>query len=156
MSGIFFQTKHFSFEFFHDFLFRCLSARWFLTIVARNQLFIATVLESRHGADSEDASSSSMASQHIGPSRFYIEEIQDTLDHLQSGGVENLANTWINANKRPEVTMAIFSPSLQKSHLYSIVSLILDIIVHNATRSITNIVNVKHSNIECFARSITR
>lgn len=78
-----------------------MSGRWFLTIVARNQLYIAAILEARHNnIDSEDAAS---ASQYIGPARFYIEELQDTLDHLQTGGVENLANTWINANKRPEV-----------------------------------------------------
>lgn len=78
------------------------SSRWFLTIVARNQLFMAVILESRH-MESEGASSSSTSVEYIGPSRFYIEEIQDTLDHLQTGGVENLANTWLSANKRPEV-----------------------------------------------------
>lgn len=79
------------------------SARWFLTIVARNQLFMAVILEARHKIDPEEPSSSSSASGFVGPSRFYIDEIQDTLDHLQSGGIENLASTWLNANKRPEV-----------------------------------------------------
>lgn len=79
-------------------------SRWFLTIVARQQLFLAVILESRHHRIDIDApSSSSSAYGFIGPSRFYIEEIQDTLDHLQSSGIDNLANTWINANKMPEV-----------------------------------------------------
>lgn len=78
-------------------------SRWFLTIVARNQLFMAVILESRHRTNPDEPSSSANASCHIAPSRFYIEEIQDTLDHLQSGGIENLASTWLNANKRPEV-----------------------------------------------------
>lgn len=78
-------------------------SRWFLTIVARNQLLLAVILESRHRANLNEPSSSSSSYGFIGPSRFYIEEIQDTLDHLLSCGIENLANTWLNANKRPEV-----------------------------------------------------
>lgn len=78
-------------------------SRWFLTIVARNQLFMAVILESRHRIDPDQPSSSAKSSDLIGPSRFYIEEIQDTLEHLQSGGIENLAATWLISNKRPEV-----------------------------------------------------
>lgn len=78
-------------------------SRWFLTIVARNQLFMAVILESRHKLDPDEPSSSANASGYVGPSRFYIDEIQDTLDHLHANGIENLANTWLNANKRPEV-----------------------------------------------------
>lgn len=79
------------------------SSRWFLTIVARGQLCMAVILESRY-LDPEGISSST-TSDYIGPSRFYIEEIQDTLDHLQIDGVENLANMWLNANKRPETLL---------------------------------------------------
>lgn len=63
---------------------------------------MAVILESRHSIDNNEASSSAV-NHHTDPSRFYIDEIQDTLDHLQTGGVENLATTWLNANKRPEV-----------------------------------------------------
>lgn len=84
------------------------SSRWFLTIIARNQLFMAVILESRHKIDVEEPTSSAKSSDNITPSRFYIEEIQDTLDHLQSGGIENLANTWLYANKRPEVYSSLF------------------------------------------------
>lgn len=94
-----------------EFIFICLhvdsfpKGRWFLTIVARNQMFMAVILESRHLLnDTTNASgSSAMDTEFIGPSSFYIEEIQDTLDHLRTGGVENLAGTWLNCNKRPEV-----------------------------------------------------
>lgn len=79
------------------------SSRWFLTIVARGQLCMAVILESRY-LDPEGISSTT-TSDYIGPSRFYIEEIQDTLDHLQMDGVENLANMWLNANKRPETLL---------------------------------------------------
>lgn len=84
-------------------------SRWFLTIVARNHMFMAVILESRHKIDIEEPSSSAANSTgHIEPSRFYIEEIQDTIDHLQSLGIENLANAWLNANKRPEVCVNIW------------------------------------------------
>lgn len=44
----------------------------------------------------------------ITPSPFYIEEIQDTLEHLKIGGIENLANAWVNCNKRPQVNHCYF------------------------------------------------
>lgn len=69
---------------------------------------MAVILESRHSIDANEPSSSTI-NNRIGPSRFYIDEIQDTLDHLQSGGVENLAMTWLNANKRPEVSKIFYS-----------------------------------------------
>lgn len=94
---------------------RSLSSQWFLTIVAKNQLFLAVILESRHSIDNNEASSLA-ANNHTGPSRFYIDEIQDTLDHLQTGGVENLATTWLNANKRPEVLRCILV-ALIESHI---------------------------------------
>lgn len=83
-------------------------SRWFLTIVARNQLILAVILESRHRRDSDEPTSSSTVSNVIGPSRFYIDEIQDTLDHLHSMGIENLTSTSIYANKRPEVYLFIY------------------------------------------------
>lgn len=84
-------------------------SRWFLSIVGRNQLFAAVIVESRHKINPDEPSSSSAnVSGYIGPSRFYIDEIQDTLDHLQANGIENLANTWLNANKRPEVCFFLY------------------------------------------------
>lgn len=92
-------------------------SRWFLTIVARNQLFMAVILESRHRIDPDEPSSSANASGYVGPSRFYIDEIQDTLDHLHANGIENLANTWLNANKRPEVRSLMISIEIELQKL---------------------------------------
>lgn len=66
---------------------------------------MAVILESRHktSTTAQPYTASAVDDEVIGPSTFYIEEITDTLDHLRSGGVENLANTWLNCNKRPEV-----------------------------------------------------
>lgn len=67
--------------------------RWFLNIVGRGTLFLAVVLESRY---------TDQKFQYITPSPFYVEEIQDTVEHLRTGGIENLAGTWIGLNKRPQ------------------------------------------------------
>ncbi|GAB0097160.1 Protein inturned [Sergentomyia squamirostris] len=72
------------------------TGRWFLSVIARGQMAIAVLLESRY------VDSSQMTSQFIPPSAFYIEEIQDTLEHLRSGGIESLAATWITSNRRPQ------------------------------------------------------
>lgn len=87
------------------FIFRFPKGRWFLTIIARNQMLLAVILESRHLNNTTSSTSNldSIETEIITPSPFYIEEIQDTLDHLRTGGIENLANTWINCNKRPQV-----------------------------------------------------
>lgn len=59
-------------------------------------MMLAVLLESRHDNSSDEQF-------FISPSPFYIEEIQDTLEHLRTGGIENLASTWVNSNKRPQV-----------------------------------------------------
>ncbi|XP_055694691.1 protein inturned [Lutzomyia longipalpis] len=71
------------------------TGRWFLNIIARGQMAIAVILELRY----VDAN---QTTQFIPPSPFYVEEIQDTLEHLRTGGVETLANTWIASNRRPQ------------------------------------------------------
>lgn len=63
---------------------------------ARYHTLLAVILESRQMLSSDEQLC-------ITPSPFYIEEIQDTLEHLRTGGVENLAVTWINSNKRPQI-----------------------------------------------------
>lgn len=86
---------------------------------------MVVILESRHTSTTatQPFSMSGVDDEVIGPSTFYIEEITDTLDHLRSGGVENLANTWLQCNKRPEVnakytththTQHPHSPSFEK------------------------------------------
>lgn len=74
--------------------------RWFLALVARSHMVLAVVLESRHVEGTLLGSSERLC---ITPSPFYIEEIQDTFEHLKSGGIENLASTWIQSGKRPQV-----------------------------------------------------
>lgn len=71
---------------------------------------IAVILESRHTTNAASqtllplsATPATVDDEVVGPSTFYIEEITDTLDHLRGGGVENIANTWLQCNKRPEV-----------------------------------------------------
>lgn len=63
---------------------------------ARYHTLLAVILESRQTLPGDEQLC-------ITPSPFYIEEIQDTLEHLRTGGVENLATTWINCNKRPQI-----------------------------------------------------
>lgn len=70
--------------------------RWFLAVCARYHTLLAVILESRQMTSGDEQLC-------ITPSPFYIEEIQDTLEHLRTGGVENLAVTWISSNKRPQV-----------------------------------------------------
>lgn len=68
-----------------------------MAIIAYNQLLLAVVLESRNLSEPHQRI------EPVFPSPFYIEEIQDTLAHLQSSGLEPLLNTWIACNKRPQV-----------------------------------------------------
>lgn len=75
-------------------------SRWHLALVAYNQIMLAVVLESRHLNEQQQQ----QQQQVVYPSPFYIEEIQDTLAHLQSSGLEQLLNTWIVCNKRPQVS----------------------------------------------------
>lgn len=70
------------------------AGRWYLAVIARNQMLMAVVLEHRD--------LSVKPTEYIGPSPFYIEEIQDTLEHLKEGGIEVLARTWVTHNKRPQ------------------------------------------------------
>lgn len=72
------------------------NGRWFLAVCARHHMLLAVILESRQGLSGEEQLC-------ITPSPFYIEEIQDTIEHLRTGGVENLASMWINCNKRPQI-----------------------------------------------------
>lgn len=67
-----------------------------MAVCARYHTLLAVILESRQMLSGDEQLC-------ITPSPFYIEEIQDTLEHLRSGGVENLAVTWIGSNKRPQV-----------------------------------------------------
>lgn len=71
--------------------------RWFLALIAKSQMLLAVILESRI-----DGSNTKEEDLIIRPSPFYIEEIQETLEHLKTGGIESLANSWASYNKRPQ------------------------------------------------------
>lgn len=87
-------------DFFNFSFDRIPKGRWFLAVIARSHMLLAVILESRH-----DNTTGSDVRSNITPSPFYIEEIQDTFEHLKTGGIENLASTWIQSNKRPQVNI---------------------------------------------------
>lgn len=80
--------------------------RWFLSIVAKGHLLLAVLLESRY---------TDQKYQYINPAPFYVEEIQDTVEHLRVGGVESLTATWLSANKRPRCALKDTSDVAQMS-----------------------------------------
>lgn len=75
------------------------TGRYFLTVCTRNHLSLAVILKI---FDAPDMAPDAV----VGPSLFYIEEIQETLDHLVQCGIESLAMFWSISNKRPEVLEA--------------------------------------------------
>lgn len=81
---------------FNRIIRRIPKGRWFLAVCARYHTLLAVILESRQMLSGDEQLC-------ITPAPFYIEEIQDTLEHLRTGGIENLAATWINSNKRPQI-----------------------------------------------------
>ncbi|XP_068143298.1 protein inturned [Drosophila tropicalis] len=72
------------------------TGRYFLTVCTRNHLSLAVILKI---FDAPDMAPDAI----VAPSLFYIEEIQETLDHLVQCGIESLAMFWSISNKRPEV-----------------------------------------------------
>ncbi|XP_030385907.1 protein inturned [Scaptodrosophila lebanonensis] len=72
------------------------TGRYFLTICTRSHLILAVILKIFDAPDMAPNAT-------IPPSLFYIEEIQETLDHLIQCGIESLAMFWSISNKRPEV-----------------------------------------------------
>lgn len=80
------------------------TGRYFLTICTKNHLSLAVILKI---FDAPDMAPDAV----VGPSLFYIEEIQETLDHLVQCGIESLAMFWSVSNKRPEVLDATASES---------------------------------------------
>lgn len=73
------------------------TGRYFLTVCSRSHLILTVILKMYVDAPEMEAYGS------VPPSLFYIEEIQETLDHLIQCGIESLARFWSISNKRPEV-----------------------------------------------------
>lgn len=73
------------------------AGRFFLAICGRGHLLLAVILKIFTTPDLEEEE------EKVVPSLFYIEEIQETLDHLVQCGIESLAMFWSVSNKRPEI-----------------------------------------------------
>ncbi|XP_060656028.1 LOW QUALITY PROTEIN: protein inturned [Drosophila nasuta] len=73
------------------------TGRYFLTVCSRSHLILTVILKMYVDEPEMEAYGS------VPPSLFYIEEIQETLDHLIQCGIESLAKFWSVSNKRPEV-----------------------------------------------------
>ncbi|KAM8708041.1 hypothetical protein ACLKA7_015072 [Drosophila subpalustris] len=73
------------------------TGRYFLTVCSRSHLILTVILKMYVDAPEMEAYGA------VPPSLFYIEEIQETLDHLIQCGIESLAKFWSISNKRPEV-----------------------------------------------------
>jgi hypothetical protein len=82
----------------------------FLVIVAHGNLLMCVLLEENaycgpvvqepeDPQESADEDKKESANYII----YYIEEIEDILDHLKIVGIENLTRIWINSQKRPQV-----------------------------------------------------
>lgn len=73
------------------------TGRYFLCVCSRSHLILTVILKMYVDEPEMEAYAS------VPPSLFYIEEIQETLDHLIQCGIESLARFWSISNKRPEV-----------------------------------------------------
>ncbi|TDG42118.1 hypothetical protein AWZ03_011450 [Drosophila navojoa] len=73
------------------------TGRYFLTVCSRSHLILTVILKMYVDTPEMEAFTA------VPPSLFYIEEIQETLDHLIQCGIESLAKFWSISNKRPEV-----------------------------------------------------
>ncbi|CAO1315123.1 unnamed protein product [Diamesa hyperborea] len=69
----------------------------FLLVVAHGSLLMCVILE-ENGYNINQEVESLSANYLI----YYLEEMEDILDHLKIVGIENLTRIWINAQKRPQ------------------------------------------------------
>lgn len=80
------------------------NGRYFLAICGRDHLMLAVILKLFEAANLE-------IDDKVQPSLFYIEEIQETLEHLIQCGIESLSMFWSVSNKRPEALPKLFPAS---------------------------------------------
>lgn len=80
------------------------NGRFFLAVCGRDHLMLAVILKLFEAANLE-------VDDKVQPSLFYIEEIQETLEHLIQCGIESLSMFWSISNKRPEALERFFSLS---------------------------------------------
>lgn len=82
----------------------------FLVIVAHGNLLMCVLLEENGYCgpavqDTEDSQENAEEDKKESANYliYYLEEIEDILDHLKIVGIENLTRIWINSQKRPQV-----------------------------------------------------
>ncbi|XP_058793865.1 protein inturned [Phymastichus coffea] len=71
--------------------------QWFLLVVGCGHNLLAVLLES--------GGCTAVVEESSGPDIFYVEEAQETLNHIKKIGISTLAEKWIIANAKPEVAI---------------------------------------------------
>lgn len=94
----------------------------FLVIVAHGNLLMCVLLEengyhSNHIEEGSDLPEYSEADKKESANYliYYLEEIEDILDHLKIVGIENLTRIWINSQKRPQIRHLFDGSDLQSA-----------------------------------------
>lgn len=103
--GVFdFVSKHHTKELYvwEEIVLPDTAGRYFLAVCGRGHLILTVILKIFCTPDLDV-----VEDQRVVPSLFYIEEIQETLDHLVQCGIESLAMFWSISNKRPETLETI-------------------------------------------------
>lgn len=122
--------------------------RYFLAICGRGHLILAVILKIFTAPDLEEE-------EKIVPSLFYIEEIQETLDHLVQCGIESLAMFWSVSNKRPEIVEAsVVEEELQSKENKSNTATLLRQKLQGSTGHANNS-KESNSNSNNYARSVS-
>ncbi|XP_073812846.1 inturned planar cell polarity protein [Musca autumnalis] len=83
--------------------------RCFLAVCGRGHLILSVILKLFCPPDFD-------INSKVMPSLFYIEEIQETLDHLLQCGIESLSMFWAVSNKRPEIQNTFLDGKLMDSN----------------------------------------
>ncbi|XP_005184345.1 protein inturned [Musca domestica] len=105
-----FVTKHGTKELYiwEEVMLPDMSDRHFLAVCGRGHLILTVILKLFCPPDFD-------ANSKVLPSLFYIEEIQETLDHLLQCGIESLAMFWAVSNKRPEINNCFVDGKIMES-----------------------------------------
>ncbi|KAM7349280.1 inturned planar cell polarity protein [Cochliomyia hominivorax] len=125
--------------------------RYFLAICGRGHLSLAVILKIFTAPDLEQE-------EKVVPSLFYIEEIQETLDHLVQCGIESLAMFWSVSNKRPEIVETAMleeeAQAVAKEKKTDTATLIRQKL-HGATSQVGNCNSNSNANTNTYSRSIS-
>ncbi|XP_037939983.1 protein inturned [Teleopsis dalmanni] len=89
--------------------------RHFLIVCGRHHFILTVILKLFNDPDL-------VPNAKISPSLFYIEEIQETLEHLIQCGIESLAMFWSVSNKRPAILCEVGQEEYEKNSMKSEIS----------------------------------